>query len=97
MAKRVTLADIARHTGLSAATVSMALNDRPDSRIPERTAGRVRAAVSAATVQASSVELTARTAFEPAVGAPEASSVDAVFSAQPDSASIATRPIAALP
>ena len=44
MAKRVTLADIARHTGLSAATVSMALNDRPDSRIPERTAGRVRAA-----------------------------------------------------
>ncbi|WP_165819778.1 LacI family DNA-binding transcriptional regulator [Ancrocorticia populi] len=44
MAKRVTLADIACHTGLSAATVSMALNERPESRIPERTAERVRTA-----------------------------------------------------
>ncbi|MGO1591302.1 MAG: LacI family DNA-binding transcriptional regulator [Ancrocorticia sp.] len=44
MAKRVTLADIARSTGLSAATVSMALNGRQNSRIPESTAARVREA-----------------------------------------------------
>lgn len=44
MAKRVTLADIARRTGLSSATVSMALNASPGSRIPERTVRRVRAA-----------------------------------------------------
>lgn len=42
MAKRVTLTDIARETGLSAATVSMVLNNRPGSRISESTASRVR-------------------------------------------------------
>ncbi len=42
MAKRVTLTDIARETGLSAATVSMVLNNRPGSRISEATASRVR-------------------------------------------------------
>lgn len=44
MAKRPTLADVARRTGLSTATVSMALNAPPGSRIPETTAARVRAA-----------------------------------------------------
>lgn len=44
MAKRVTLADLARHTGLSTATVSLALNGREGSRIPESTARRVREA-----------------------------------------------------
>ncbi|MFT3943999.1 MAG: LacI family DNA-binding transcriptional regulator [Ancrocorticia sp.] len=47
MAKRVTLTDIARETGLSAATVSMVLNNRPGSRISESTASRVRAAADA--------------------------------------------------
>lgn len=47
MAKRVTLTDIARETGLSAATVSMVLNNRPGSRISESTASRVRAAAEA--------------------------------------------------
>lgn len=42
MAKRVTLTDIARETGLSAATVSMVLNNRPGSRISASTALRVR-------------------------------------------------------
>ncbi|WP_040160025.1 LacI family DNA-binding transcriptional regulator [Nigerium massiliense] len=42
MQSRVTLADIARYTGLSTATVSMALNNAPGSRIPEATAMRVR-------------------------------------------------------
>lgn len=42
MAKRITLADIAARTGLSASTVSMVLNNRPGSRIPEATAQRVR-------------------------------------------------------
>lgn len=44
MRKRVTLADIARYTGLSTATVSLALNGRPGSRIPQATANRVREA-----------------------------------------------------
>lgn len=42
VSKRVTLADIAQATGLSAATVSMVLNKRPGSRISEVTAQRVR-------------------------------------------------------
>lgn len=40
--KRVTLVDVARRTGLSPATVSSVLNDRPNSRIAEHTAQRVR-------------------------------------------------------
>ena len=42
MPKRVTLADIARRTGLSTAAVSMALHNAPDSRIPDATVRRVR-------------------------------------------------------
>lgn len=42
MGKRITLADVAACTGLSVSAVSMVLNDRPDSRIPEATAERVR-------------------------------------------------------
>ncbi len=42
LAKRITLADIALRSGLSVSTVSMVLNDRPGSRIPESTALRVR-------------------------------------------------------
>lgn len=42
--KRLTLADVAKYTGLSTATVSLALNNRPGSRIPEATAARVREA-----------------------------------------------------
>lgn len=42
MGKRITLADVAARTGLSASTVSMVLNNRPGSRIPEATAERVR-------------------------------------------------------
>ena len=47
MPKRVTLTDIAQQTGLSVATVSMVLNDRPGSRISEATASRVRATAAA--------------------------------------------------
>ena len=43
MNKRITLAVLAARTGLSASTVSMVLNNRPGSRIPEATAERVRA------------------------------------------------------
>ena len=42
LAKRITLADVAASAGLSTSTVSMVLNDRPGSRIPEATAARVR-------------------------------------------------------
>ena len=41
---RVTLADIAKHLGVSTATVSLALNGKPGSRIPEETAQKVREA-----------------------------------------------------
>ncbi|OIR42899.1 hypothetical protein BJP06_07795 [Corynebacterium sp. NML120713] len=41
---RVTLADIAKHLGVSTATVSLALNGKPGSRIPEETVRRVREA-----------------------------------------------------
>ena len=41
---RVTLADIAKHLGISTATVSLALNGKPGSRIPEETVRRVREA-----------------------------------------------------
>ena len=44
MSKRTTMADVAAHLGVSVATVSMALSDRPDSRIPEETKERVRTA-----------------------------------------------------
>jgi LacI family transcriptional regulator len=44
MTKRATLADVARRAGLSPSTVSMVLNERPGSRIPEETAQRVRSA-----------------------------------------------------
>ena len=41
---RVTLADIAKHLGVSTATVSLALNGKPGSRIPEETVRKVREA-----------------------------------------------------
>lgn len=44
MSKRVTLADVARKTELSVATVSFVLSNRPGSRISEATAQRVRQA-----------------------------------------------------
>jgi LacI family transcriptional regulator len=44
MAKRATLADVARLAGLSTTTVSMVLNNRPNSRLSEDAAERVRAA-----------------------------------------------------
>mgnify|MGYP001096071243 CR=1 FL=1 len=42
MAKRVTLGDIAKELGVSTATVSLALNAAPGSRIPPETADKVR-------------------------------------------------------
>lgn len=44
MAKRATLADVAQLAGLSITTVSMVLNDRPNSRLSTEAAERVRAA-----------------------------------------------------
>ena len=44
MAKRATLADVARLAGLSPTTVSMVLNNRPNTRLSEEAAERVRAA-----------------------------------------------------
>lgn len=44
MAKRATLTDVARLAGLSPTTVSMVLNERPNSRLSEDAAERVRAA-----------------------------------------------------
>ena len=44
MPKRTTLADVARLAGVSPATVSFVLTDRPNSRISPATADRVRAA-----------------------------------------------------
>lgn len=44
MSKRTTMADVAAHLGVSVATVSMVLNDRPGSRIPQETKDRVRRA-----------------------------------------------------
>jgi len=44
MAKRATLADVAQLAGLSITTVSMVLNDRPNSRLSADAAERVRAA-----------------------------------------------------
>jgi LacI family transcriptional regulator len=44
MAKRATLADVAQLAGLSMTTVSMVLNDRPNSRLSKDAAERVRAA-----------------------------------------------------
>jgi LacI family transcriptional regulator len=44
MAKRATLADVARLSGLSTTTVSMVLNDRPNTRLSRDAAERVRAA-----------------------------------------------------
>lgn len=44
MAKRATLADVARLAGLSTTTVSMVLNNRPNSRLSQDAAERVRAA-----------------------------------------------------
>lgn len=44
MAKRATLADVARLSGLSPTTVSMVLNNRPNSRLSQDAAERVRAA-----------------------------------------------------
>lgn len=44
MAKRVKLADVAKLSGVSQTTVSMVLNDRPNTRLSEETAERVRAA-----------------------------------------------------
>lgn len=41
---RVTLADIAKHLDVSTATVSLALNGKPGSRIPEETVRKVREA-----------------------------------------------------
>ena len=46
MAKRATLADVARLAGLSTTTVSMVLNNRPNTRLSEEAAQRVRAAAS---------------------------------------------------
>lgn len=44
MAKRATLADVAQLSGLSTTTVSMVLNDRPNTRLSPEAAERVRAA-----------------------------------------------------
>ena len=44
MAKRATLADVAQLSGLSTTTVSMVLNDRPNTRLSKDSAERVRAA-----------------------------------------------------
>ena len=44
MAKRATLADVARLAGLSTTTVSMVLNDRPNTRLSRDAADRVRSA-----------------------------------------------------
>ena len=44
MAKRATLADVAQLAGLSTTTVSMVLNDRPNTRLSAEAADRVRAA-----------------------------------------------------
>lgn len=44
MAKRATLADVAQLAGLSTTTVSMVLNNRPNTRLSEDAAERVRAA-----------------------------------------------------
>lgn len=44
MAKRATLADVARLSGLSTTTVSMVLNDRPNTRLSQDAADRVRSA-----------------------------------------------------
>ena len=44
MAKRATLADVAQLAGLSITTVSMVLNDRPNTRLSAEAAERVRAA-----------------------------------------------------
>ena len=44
MAKRATLADVAQLSGLSPTTVSMVLNDRPNTRLSQDAAERVRAA-----------------------------------------------------
>ncbi|MGB4270911.1 MAG: LacI family DNA-binding transcriptional regulator, partial [Propionicimonas sp.] len=44
MTKRVKLADVAKLSGVSTTTVSMVLNDRPNTRLSEETAQRVRAA-----------------------------------------------------
>ena len=44
MAKRATLADVAQLSGLSPTTVSMILNDRPNTRLSQDAADRVRAA-----------------------------------------------------
>ena len=41
----VTMADVARHAGVSRTTASFVLNDRPSANIPEVTRARVRAAV----------------------------------------------------
>ena len=46
MVRRPTLADVASATGVSTATVSYVLNDKPGQSIPEHTRERVRAAVS---------------------------------------------------
>lgn len=44
MAKRATLADVAQLSGLSTTTVSMVLNDRPNTRLSQDAADRVRSA-----------------------------------------------------
>jgi LacI family transcriptional regulator len=44
MAKRATLADVAQLAGLSTTTVSMVLNDRPNTRLSQDAADRVRSA-----------------------------------------------------
>lgn len=44
MTARVTSADVAREAGVSRATVSYVLNDRPGRSIPEATRERVRTA-----------------------------------------------------
>ena len=47
MTKRATLADVAKLAGLSTTTVSMVLNNRPNTRLSEQAAERVRAAAAA--------------------------------------------------